>query len=402
MTIITSGGNVTKTSRNPGNSNPLSVEQRLFDGADTGPLPEGRSKGGSGEGQKGYSQNKGSFKPFFDRRKIVRYRAQDRPDLLMILILTTFLLFGWSHLFAADMIIGGERSYVVQRGDTVELIGARHGVFWKNIIKENNIDPKLPLPEGTTLALNNRKILPRVVDNGIIVNIPDRTLYYFKNGSLTTAIPVGVGLSYEENNMKWQTNMGPFKIVRKRKNPTWYVPPSIQKEMELKGKPVEETVPPGPDNPLGRFVLETSIPGILIHETNRPRSVYRYLSHGCIRVLPEHMEVLYSIIDVGVRGEIIYEPVKLAVMPDGKVYLEVRTDMYKLARPKKERVRALIQERNVGDKVDWQKVDVVVKEESGLAEDVTLPPPARIQQAGGSKASVSRRVLNFFGFKNTN
>jgi len=89
-------------------------------------------------------------------------------------------------------------------------------------------------------------------------------------------------------------------------------------------------------------------------------------------------------------------------MPDGKVYLEVRTDMYKLARPKKERVRALIQERNVGDKVDWQKVDVVVKEESGLAEDVTLPPPARIQQAGGSKASVSRRVLNFFGFKNTN
>ena len=50
---------------------------------------------------------------------------------------------------------------------------------------------------------------------------------------------------------------------------------SIQMEAMLQRKPVEEVVPPGPDNPLGRFALVTSIPGILIHETIWPRSVYR-------------------------------------------------------------------------------------------------------------------------------
>ncbi len=275
------------------------------------------------------------------------------------------------------MVIGGVKTYVVQKGDSIELIGAKHGVFWKNIVKENNIDPKLPIPEGATVTINNRKIVPRIIENGIIINIPDRTLYYFKDGKLT-AIPVGVGLPYEENNMSWQTSMGKFKIKKKRKNPTWYVPDSIQKEMELKGKPVEVSVPPGPDNPLGRYALETSITGILIHETTRPRSVYRYLSHGCIRVLPENMEHLFNMVDVDTKGEIIYEPVKLAVLDGGKVYLEVRTDMYRKLKSSREQALTVIQERGVADKVDWEKVDRVVKEQSGIAEDVTKAAPKKL------------------------
>jgi L,D-transpeptidase ErfK/SrfK len=297
----------------------------------------------------------------------------ENPGLLlnMQVILILLLLLSCTHAFASDMVIGGEKTYVVQKGDSIELIGAKHGVFWKNIVKENNIDPKLPLPEGATVTINNRKIVPRVIENGIVINIPDRMLYYFKNSKLT-AVPVGVGLPYEENKMVWHTTMGPFKIVRKRKDPTWYVPASIQREMELKGKPVEETIPPGPDNPLGRYALETSITGILIHETIRPRSVYRYLSHGCIRVLPEHMEPLFNMVEVGTKGEIIYEPVKLAVLDNGKIYLEVRTDMYRKIKSTREHTMTIIQERGVADKVDWEKIDRVVKEQSGTAEDVTL------------------------------
>ncbi len=294
-------------------------------------------------------------------------------QVILILILILFNV----QAFASDMVIGGVKTYVVQKGDSIELIGAKHGVFWKNIVKENNIDPKLPIPEGATVTINNRKIVPRIIENGIIINIPDRTLYYFKDGKLT-AIPVGVGLPYEENNMSWQTSMGKFKIKKKRKNPTWYVPDSIQKEMELKGKPVEVSVPPGPDNPLGRYALETSITGILIHETTRPRSVYRYLSHGCIRVLPENMEHLFNMVDVDTKGEIIYEPVKLAVLDGGKVYLEVRTDMYRKLKSSREQALTVIQERGVADKVDWEKVDRVVKEQSGIAEDVTKAAPKKL------------------------
>jgi len=313
--------------------------------------------------------------------------------------LILLLLLSYTHVFASDMVIGGVKTYVVQNGDSLELIGAKHGVFWKNIIKENNIDPKLPLPEGATVTINNRQIVPKIIQNGIIINIPDRTLYYFKDGRLT-AIPVGVGLAYEENSMSWQTTMGPFKIIRKRKDPTWYVPASIQREMELKGKPVEESLPPGPDNPLGRFALETSIPGILIHETIRPRSVYRYLSHGCIRVLPEHMEPLFSMVEVGTKGEIIYEPVKLAVNNDGKVYLEVRTDMYKKIKSRSEHARTMIQERGVADKVDWEKVDRVIKEQTGIAEDVTLIAHNGVNGSLKRKFSTTtQKVLDFLGVR---
>lgn len=294
---------------------------------------------------------------------------------MQVALILILLLFS-TPAFAADMLIGGVKTYVVQKGDSIELIGAKHGVFWKAIAKENNIDTKLPIPEGTTLAINNLKIVPKVVQNGIIINIPDRTLYFFRDGRLTD-IPVGVGLPYEENNVKWRTEIGTFKIKRKRKNPTWNVPSSIQKEMELKGKPVEKVMPPGPDNPLGRYALDTTIQGILIHETNKPRSVYRYLSHGCIRVLPEHMEKLFEMVEVGTPGEIIYEPVKIAVVND-RVYLEVRTDMYRKLKSKIEHVRMIIQDRGVADRVDWEKVDRLVKEQSGIAEDITIATPKKM------------------------
>ncbi|MCX5816499.1 MAG: L,D-transpeptidase family protein [Proteobacteria bacterium] len=315
----------------------------------------------------------------------------------MQVFLILLLLFSYTHVFASDMVIGGVKTYVVQNGDSLELIGARHGVFWKNIAKENNIDPKLPLPEGATVIINNRKIVPKVIENGIIINIPDRTLYYFKDGRLT-AIPVGVGLPYEENKISWQTTMGTFKIKKKRKNPTWYVPDSIQREMESKGKPVEEAVPPGPDNPLGRYALDTSITGILIHETIRPRSVYRYLSHGCIRVLPEHMEPLFNMVDVGTPGEIIYVPIKLAVSNNNKIYLEVRTDMYKKIKSKSEHTRRIIQDRGVADKVDWEKVDRVIKEQSGIAEDVTLIAHNGVNGSLKRKFSTTtQKILDFLG-----
>ena len=288
-----------------------------------------------------------------------------------------------THVFAADILIDGVKTYVVQKGDSIELIGAKHGVFWKIIAKDNNIDTKLPIPEGTTLTINNLKIVPKVVKDGIIINIPDRTLYYFRDGKLTD-IPVGVGLPYEENNMKWHTEIGTFKIKRKKKNPTWNVPTSIQKEMELKGKPVEKAVPPGPENPLGRYALDTTIQGILIHETNKPRSVYRYLSHGCIRVLPEHMEKLFEMVEVGTPGEIIYEPVKIAVV-NGRVYLEVRTDMYRKIKSKIEHTRMVIQDRGVADRVDWEKIDRMIKEQSGIAEDVTITKTKKILKFLGSK-----------------
>ncbi len=320
--------------------------------------------------------------------------------LLKILIILSFCLSG-GIVCAADMIIGGETTYVVQKGDNLQLVGAKHGVFWKAIVIDNNLDIKQPLTVGTTLKLNTRRIVPQVIDDGIIINIPDRTLYLFKGGNLTF-FPVGLGLLAKTEISDWRTPTGKFSIVSKRTNPTWYVPESIQLENALEGKEVEESVPPGPKNPLGKYAIKTSLPGLLIHSTIWPSSVYRYMSHGCIRMLPEQMEQLYPMVDIKTKGELIYEPVKIAVTNDGRVYLEVRTDVYRKHASIREYVKKTIETRGVSEKIDWQKVDKLIKDETGVAEDITLT--SAIQQAKRIKApsgknenaSFTQKIISFF------
>ncbi len=308
---------------------------------------------------------------------------------LGIIFFTSFLVM-LPEGIGASTIIGGETVYVVKKGDTFELIGARLGVHWKNIPKENGLEMDKNPEVGTRLRITTRKIVPKSLDKGILINIPDRTLYLFKNGKLI-AFPIGVGKAVEDEVGNWKTATGKFRIVRKRINPTWYVPESIQIEAALKGKWVDEVVPPGRDNPLGRYALVTTIPGILIHETIYPGSVYRYRSHGCIRVLPEHMKELFPLVDVNMGGEIIYEPVKVAVTDNGKIYLEVRTDQYRRVGPLHEHARKVIEARGLSGKVDWNKVDLLVKTESGVAEDVS-PTPVKVRAA-------SQGPQRFFGWK---
>jgi L,D-transpeptidase ErfK/SrfK len=317
--------------------------------------------------------------------KIGRYTAR------LAALAVVLLLFLALPAHSTNMIIGGDTTYQVRKGDSLQLIGARFGVYWKNIAALNKLDPKVLPPEGATLLINTRKIVPKVLDDGLIVNIADRTLYFLKEGRLL-AIPVGVGMLADDVG-DWKTTIGKFVIVGKRKDPTWRVPASIQAEMALRGKPVEEIVPPGPDNPLGRYALVTSIPGLLIHETIRPGSVYRYTSHGCVRVLPEHMEELFALVPVGTPGEFIYEPVKAAVTDEGKVYLEVRTDAYSKVKPLRGHTRKIIDAQGLSDRVDWVKVDRLVKTETGIATDVTLTPEGLWRSAQGPPPRPFEKIL---------
>ncbi|MBI5639339.1 MAG: L,D-transpeptidase family protein [Nitrospirae bacterium] len=270
------------------------------------------------------------------------------------------------------MIIGGETVYTVNKGETIELVGARTGVNWWKITKDNNIDSKKRIKSGQQLKVNTRKIVPFAVESGIIINIPERTLYYFKNNQLIRSFPVGMGQLTSKTKVSWKTPIGKFKVIAKEKNPTWYVPPSIQEEMEIEGKEVITSMPPGPDNPLGRYALKTSMQGIMIHETIKPTSVNRYRSHGCIRVLPENMEKFFEEVELNVSGELIYMPVKAAVSDKGRVFLEVHKDFYSRLRNLKEEAKSQLEKAGALDRVDWKKAEKMLEERSGIAEDVTL------------------------------
>ncbi|MBI4822741.1 MAG: L,D-transpeptidase family protein [Nitrospirae bacterium] len=273
----------------------------------------------------------------------------------------------------ADMLIGEETVYTIKKGDGLILIGARLGVNWRAMAKENSIDWRMTIHPGKPLRVNTQKIVPKEMENGIVVNIPDRMLYFFKNRNLRMALPVGLGMPEWRDMTEWRTPEGKFTVLWKDINPTWYVPLSIQKKMQILGHEVKTIVLPGPDNPLGKYVIKLSIPGIMIHETIWPTSVYQFESHGCIRVLLEHMQSLFDEVTVGTKGEIIYMPVKVAVIK-GRVFLEVHNDIYGKIKDMKALANDLIEKAGVSDRIDRQDVERMLKEKTGIAEDITFNP----------------------------
>ncbi len=272
----------------------------------------------------------------------------------------------------AAVITGGETVYRIAESDSLLLISAKFGVDMGLIIRTNNLNPARPLHPGQELRLDTRKIAPQTMENGIIVDIPGRMMYYFKQGKLEMFFPVGLGMPKWRALTRWRTPAGTFAITGKERNPTWYVPESIQWQMQVQGKPVVKKVTPGADNPLGRFVLYTSIRGIAIHETIWPSTVFQFRSHGCIRVLPENIKQFYDEIEIGTPGELVYKPVKVAVTEEGKVFLQVDPDVYGKIRKPLNEVIDRINDLHVAAEVDWDKIRRIVQEQAGIAEEVTL------------------------------
>lgn len=272
----------------------------------------------------------------------------------------------------SDKIIGTSGIYTVVKGDSMPIVSAKLGVSREHLAKENKLaSSKVSLKVGQRLHYNNRKIIPQRVKNGIIINVPDRTLYFFKGGKLAISLPVALGVPFTNEKYDWRTPLGKFKIIAKMKDPTWTVPSSIQSEMEENGKEVITSIPPGPENPLGKFAMKTSLPGILIHSTIRPGSIYGFASHGCIRVYPGRMEELFKEVKVLTSGEVIYRPVKLAVLENGKILLEAHKDVYDKNVEIAREARAMIKKQKLGERVDWKKVEHVIHQKAGIAEDVT-------------------------------
>lgn len=272
----------------------------------------------------------------------------------------------------AENIIGSINTYIVQKNDSLGLVAAKLGVSRNHLVQVNRLDTQTFLKIGQKLRYNNRKIVPQRIKNGIIINIPDRTLYYFRKGKLAASMPVALGTTRKNGKYDWKTPTGKFKVTAKQKDPTWYVPLSIQSEMADDGKEKLTRVPPGPKNPLGKYAIKTSLPGILIHSTTKPGSIYSYASHGCIRANQEHLEGLFNDIKVNMSGEIIYRPVKLAVTNDGRIFLEVHQDVYGKNVELAAEARRLIEKENLSGRVDWAKVNSMIKLKAGIAKDVTL------------------------------
>lgn len=261
-------------------------------------------------------------------------------------------------------VTGGDTEYTIQRGDSLTAIGARFGVALRLLALQNAIPYDAVIHPGQRLTVHNPHIVPAALDDGILINLPQRMLFHFSQGTLRAAYPVGLGKP------SWPTPQGEFRLVSRVKNKTWLVPKSIQEEMRREGKAILEEVPPGPDNPLGAHWLGLNLWGYGIHGTIAPASIYQFRSHGCIRLHPDDIAELFDQVRVGAQGRLIYQPVLLAVVEDGRILLEVHRDIYRKGIDPAQTVRDMAAANGLTQDIDWPAVDAVVAARDGLAREV--------------------------------
>lgn len=262
-------------------------------------------------------------------------------------------------------ITGGVFEYTVQPSDYLIKIGARFGVSAAALSRDNGLKYDALLKPGQKLEIDNQHIVPEAREDGLLINLPQRMLYYFRARELVAVYPVGLGKP------SWPTPAGEFSVIDKSVNKAWRVPKSIQEEMRREGQVVKTEVPPGPDNPLGKHWLGLSLSAIGIHGTIAPASIYHFQSHGCIRLHPDDIEELFAQIEVGAIGSIVYAPLLLAESA-GRVFLEVHRDIYNQGDVSLGALEWLAHDAMLSDWIDWSRAADVLEQRDGVARDVTL------------------------------
>ena len=160
----------------------------------------------------------------------------------------------------SETIIGETLKHRVNEGESLLDIARLYHLGYQELIRANpGVDPWLP-PVGLEIHIPSTWILPRENHEGFVLNIPEMRLYYYLPNSQVMTFPLGIGVE------GWDTPAGKYWIGEKRKDPVWYVPASIQEEMEVPRK----VIPPGPENPLGSYWMRLSNTTYGIHGTNNP------------------------------------------------------------------------------------------------------------------------------------
>lgn len=231
--------------------------------------------------------------------------------------------------------VGNAQYHVIEKGETLAQIAKQYDIGFLGLMAANKgVDPFLP-QEGYVLTIPSQIILPMVPYEGIVVNLAELRLYYFKPEERKVHIfPVGIG-RIGRDTPEMET-----KISQKRPNPTWTPPDSIRKEYLQKGIELPKVVPSGPENPLGEYALRLAFGNgdYLIHGTNKDFGIGLRVSSGCIRMEPKDIEWLFNQVERGEKVRIIDEPVKVALEPDRSVFVEAHEPLTRSDGSKKDLV----------------------------------------------------------------
>ncbi len=218
-------------------------------------------------------------------------------------------------------LVGEPISYVVpDDGRPLETIAAEFSVGLLAMMSANpGVDPLLP-KAGSELTIPSWFLLPDTPREGIVLNLSELRLYYYPSDkNVVYVYPIGIGQLGRE------TPVTKTKVISKRANPTWTPTEKIRENYAQRGIQLPAVIPAGPNNPMGLFAIRLAVDSgtYLIHGTNASFGIGLRVSSGCIRLRPVDIEELFQMVPVGIPVNIIDEPVKYSIEPDGRHYIEV-------------------------------------------------------------------------------
>ncbi len=269
-----------------------------------------------------------------------------------------------------DSLVGQMTLFTTRYEDTFLKLARRFNIGFQEIVLANpDVDPWIPEP-GSQIFIPTRYILPDVKREGMVLNLAEMRLYYFPKSipgkqNYVYTYPISIGKE------GWGTPHSKTTVIGKAKDPTWYPPESIRKEHEERNDPLPEFVPPGPDNPLGKYAIRLGLSGYLIHGTNEPRGIGMKVTHGCIRLHPNDISDLFNRVSINTPVTIINQPYKLA-WHQGQLYAEMHPsegdESGTTSRNLTEFVRSIVAvTKNSKDyKVDWELANRLAKNKTGM------------------------------------
>jgi len=271
--------------------------------------------------------------------------------------------------------IGALAFYDTRPSDTLMDVARSYDLGFTQLMAANRgINPWMP-PIGARITLPNVYLLPNVPRQGIVIDLAAQRLYYFPPGKSTVeSYPIGIGV------VGAATPVGISRVTAKVANPVWYPPPSIHAERPE----LPQSVPAGPDNPLGAYAFRLGWPNYLIHGTNKPDGVGRNVSHGCIHLYPEDMERLFREVAVGTEVRVVNDDVKVAWVgaelfveahptKEQADELDIEGTLTPIAPPAGLQMRVTAAAGDQIRRIDWSIVRRVVNARTGIPTRVTLP-----------------------------
>ena len=167
--------------------------------------------------------------------------------------------------------------YEIKPGDTLTKIAREYKTTTDLIMKSNNLSGDKIVP--------GRKIKVWTAPFSILVYKSQNTLILKTDEEIIKTYVVSTG----KDNC---TPIGTFKITSKLINPTWFKAGAV-------------VAPGSPENVLGTRWMGLNLAGYGIHGTTEPQNLGKQVTQGCVRMLNQEAEELYTIVPAGTEVTIV-------------------------------------------------------------------------------------------------